>query len=128
MLKVYQFELSTEEGDLVNSKGWSASPKTTAYADKGFKGYQSGTAEYYKYVANVYTNDLEESFRLMNLWEDYSLVKFVNNERPYSMSVGDVVQTEDGEFYAVAGCGFDKINPNEFASFTTQEKYATSNA
>ena len=128
MLKVYQFGLSKEEGDLVNSKGWDASPKTSAYADKGFNGYQSGTAQYYKYVANVYTDDLEESFRLMNLCEDYSKVKFVNNERPYSMSVGDVGETEDGEFYAVAGFGFDKINPNEFASFTTQEKYATSNA
>ena len=28
MLKVYQFGLSKSEGDLVNSKGWNASPKT----------------------------------------------------------------------------------------------------
>jgi len=62
MLKVYQFGLSKEEGDLVNSKGWNASPKTEAYLGK-YKGYQEGTGQYYTYVANVQSNELEEAFQ-----------------------------------------------------------------
>jgi len=44
-----------------------------------------------------------------------------------STSVGDHILCGRTK-YAVADFGFDKINPNEFDSFTTQEKYATSNA
>lgn len=115
MLKVYQFNLTREEGDLVNAEGWHATPKTEAYAGK-FRGYQKGTFKYFKHVANVKTNDLEHSFHLMNLWEEPDLIEQVE-DRCASMSVGDVVETEKGEFFAVADIGFDKIN-------LTEEDYA----
>ena len=131
MLKVYQFGLSKEEGDLVNSKGWNASPKTEAYLGK-YKGYQEGTGKYYTYVANVQSNELEEAFHLMNAWNDLDKVECSRDETGfaphiYSMSVGDVVEKE-GEFYSCEPMGFAKINPNEYDSFPTQENYATGNA
>lgn len=110
MLKVYQIQLNDIEYNLVNEQGWSASPKTKAYADSRFgklEKINSDNFQYYTYVANVATNDLEEAFHAMNMW-DYNLVETVS--RPCcSMSVGDILMTEEGDFYMCAPIGFEKV-------------------
>ena len=106
--KIYQFHLTQEDKDLLNEKGWGASDRTLAYADKGM-----GTIDLnqwfdaYDHVATVDSTDLDEVFRLTNLWEKPELVQ--KHAQMTSVSVGDVLE-KDGQFYLVVNFGFEPIN------------------
>lgn len=114
MLKVYQFHLNDEDRKLINSAGWDSSPKSVAYLKNSMpvttSRFNTDDFKYFTHVANVYTDSLEHAFSLMNLWEDEELIARLGECR--SMSVGDIVQTEDGQFYRCAALGFDPIQVN----------------
>lgn len=61
----------------------------------------------YTPVATVYTDDLEESFEVMNLWNRPEMVER-HVPTMYSMSVGDIVK-RDGQFYMVDPIGFTPV-------------------
>ena len=106
MIKVYQIQLTNKEIDLVN-RGEST-PRTKAYLDRSFsRHWKSENFQYYTRVADVYTNDMEDAFRLMNLWEQPELV--VKLGRCSSMSVGDILEMKDGKRYRCASFGFEEI-------------------
>ena len=107
MLKIYQIHLNDNEYNLVNEQGWSASPKTKAYSSAQLGQVDTDTFKYYTHVANVATDDMEQAFEAMNMW-DYNLVEKVSR-RCCSMSVGDVIMTEEGDFYVCASIGFEKV-------------------
>lgn len=112
-IKVYQFILSDEEVDLVNEKGWGANDRIKAYADRSFKkdpAFFEDNFNQYNHVANVQADDLEDAFRLMNVWDDLGRVSRVAAE-VMSMSVGDILE-KDGEFYFCASIGFKKLDSN----------------
>jgi len=76
-----------------------------------------GASEYKPEHFSMYTKTAvcdaehcEEVFELMNLWNDREKVYFWNGERPYSLSVGDIVQhTESEEYYMVDEIGFSTV-------------------
>ena len=108
MIKVYQISLSVPEMRLLELEGWDASPKIKAYADRSFaRLFNVESFKFYEPVAIVAAEDLEEAFKLMNLWEQPERVQKLKLRVP-SMSVGDILE-QDGEFYRVASFGFDKL-------------------
>ena len=107
MLKVYQIQLTDSEITVFNAGG--SSPKLRAYFDRSFDSmFKAENFEHYTHVANVQTDDMEYAFELMNLWEGSdNIVEKLG--RCSSMSVGDILVTEDGAMYRCASFGFDKI-------------------
>lgn len=107
MIKVYQIQLTDAEIDST-AAGREAvlSPKLNAYFGRSFS-FKAENFQYYTHVANVHTNDMEDAFRLMNLWEDASKVEKL--DRCSSLSVGDVLEMENGERYLCASFGFERI-------------------
>lgn len=106
MIKVYQIQLSDAEIAAVNNG--ETSDRIKAYFDRSFdRTFKAENLQYYTHVANVDTNDMEEAFSLMNLWNDESKVERL--VPCSSMSVGDILVIECGWIYRCASMGFDKI-------------------
>ena len=107
MIKVYQIQLTNLEIANIN-EGMPFTPKGKAYFDRSFDSmFKAENFQHYTHVANVFTDDMEEAFALMNLWSDPT--KFEKLSRCSSMSVGDILVMEDGSMYRCASFGFDKI-------------------
>ena len=106
MIKVYQIQLTDAEIAAVNNG--ETSDRIKAYFDRSFEGtFKSENLQYYTHVATVDTNDMEEAYELMNLWEDESKVEKLGPCS--SMSVGDILVIECGWIYRCASFGFDEI-------------------
>jgi hypothetical protein len=105
MIKVYQIQLTDAEIAAVNNG--ETSDRIKAYFDRSFeRTFKAENFQYYTHVANVDTNDMEEAFALMNLWEDESKVEKLGPCS--SMSVGDILDV-DGKLFRCASFGFDEI-------------------
>ncbi len=112
MIKVYQIQLTNAE--VADANRGQISPKIKAYFDRSFDTtFKAENFQYYTHVANVNTNDMEEAFTAMNLWDEGLLGALVErvdwDRRCSSMSVGDILEMEDGSMYRCASFGFDKI-------------------
>lgn len=107
MIKVYQIQLTDLEITVANEGG--STPKLEAYFDRSFDStFKTENFQYYTHVANVFTDDMEYAFELMNLWDgSNNIVEKLG--RCSSMSVGDVLVMEDGSMHRCASFGFDKI-------------------
>lgn len=107
MIKVYQIQLTDAEIDMVNSG--ETSVRIKAYFDRSFEGtFKAENFQYYTHVANVDTNDMENAFEAMNLWEESIFFEdiFIQTVgRCSSMSVGDILDV-DGKLYRCASAGF----------------------
>ena len=107
MIKVYQIQLTDAEVDAINNN--EMFPKAKAFFDRSFDStFKAENLEFYTHVANVDTNDMEEAFKAMNLWDEGANVEKVT-EWCSSMSVGDVLELEDGARYRCASWGFTAI-------------------
>lgn len=105
MIKVYQIQLTDAEINLVN-RG-EKTERTKAYFDRSFeRTFKASNFEYYDHVANVATDDMEEAFELLNLWNDATKVEKLGPCS--SMSVGDILDV-DGTLFRCASMGFDEI-------------------
>lgn len=107
MIKVYQIRLTNEEVDAINRD--ESFPKAKAFFSRSFDSkFDPDNFQYYTHVANVDTDEMEEAFRAMNLWDEC----YVNVERLgqcHSMSVGDILELEDGSLYRCASWGFTSL-------------------
>lgn len=111
MIKVYQIQLTDAEIAAVNNG--ETSDRIQAYFDRSFeRTFKAENFQYYTHVANVATNDMDEAFRAMNLWDGMDgMEDMVEKSGPCSsMSVGDILEMEDGSKYRCASVGFDKID------------------
>ncbi len=106
MIKVYQIQLTDAEVDAINRD--ESFPKAKAFFDRSFdRLFKSENFQFYTHVANVNTNDMEEAFRTMNLWDNTE--DMVERLGPCSsMSVGDILEI-DGERFRCASFGFTAI-------------------
>jgi hypothetical protein len=106
MIKVYQIQLTDAEFKAINSG--EITTRTKAYFDRSLDTmFKAENFQYYTHVANVSTDDMEYAFKLMNLWERPELIyKF---ERCSSMSVGDILELNNGDRYRCASFGFEEI-------------------
>ena len=111
MIKVYQIQLTDAEIAAVNNG--ETSDRIKAYFDRSFeRTFKAENFQYYTHVANVNTNDMEEAFEAMNLWDEGPLGALVERTdwgRCHSMSVGDIRVMEDGTKFRCASCGFEEI-------------------
>jgi len=104
MIKVYQIQLTDAEIAAVNNG--ETSDRIKAYFDRSFeRTFKAENFQYYTHVANVDTNDMEEAFAAMNLWEGATVEKLGPCS---SMSVGDILEV-DGKLFRCASVGFDEI-------------------
>lgn len=109
MIKVYQIRLNDSDMIQLRAEGWeSTNPKIQAYGKRSFIEPQDVDMQFYDHVANVLTYDREDAFRLMNLWEQPDLVQVIDRE-VCSMSVGDIVEMDNGTRYLCASFGFKEI-------------------
>lgn len=107
MIKVYQIQLTDEEIDAIN-RG-ETFPKHLAYFNRSLDSrFKAEDFQYYTHVANVETDDMEEAFMLMNLWENESAIERIT-PRCSSMSVGDILEDADGKLFRCASFGFTAI-------------------
>ena len=107
MIKVYQIHLSDAEYEDANDRG-VITDKVKAYYDRMFDWtFKPHQRKFYTHVANVHTDNMEEAFKLMNLWEDDEKVEKLEFWC-CSMSVGDILEV-DGKFYRCAAFGFELI-------------------
>ncbi len=107
MIKVFQIQLTNAEVDAINRD--ESFPKAKAFFDRSFeRTFKAENFQFYTHVANVDTNDMEEAFRAMNLWDGTE--DMVQKFGPCSsMSVGDILELEDGSLHRVASFGFSPI-------------------
>jgi hypothetical protein len=107
MIKVYQIQLTNAEADSIN-RG-EVNKKSQAYFSRMFDGkFKPEIFEHYTHVANVYTDDMEDAFRLMNLWDGSdNIVEKLG--RCSSMSIGDILEMEDGTKFRCASFGFEQF-------------------
>lgn len=106
MIKVYQIQLTDEEVAAIN-RG-EQSEKSKAYFSRMFDGdLKPEIFQFYSHVASVDTDDREEAFKLMNLWEDESKIERMGPCS--SMSVGDILEMEDGRLFRCATFGFERF-------------------
>jgi hypothetical protein len=106
MIKVYQIRLTDAEVDAINRD--ESFPKAKAFFDREFdRLFKAENFQYYTHVANVHTNDMEDAFRAMNLWEQPEQVDRLGPCS--SMSVGDILELEDGSRHRVASFGFTAL-------------------
>lgn len=106
MIKVYQIQLTDAEIAAINNG--ETSDRIKAYFDRSFDGtFKAENFQYYTHVANVDTNDMEEAFAAMNLWDEGAEV--IKNGPCSSMSVGDILEMEDGSKYRCASFGFTQL-------------------
>jgi hypothetical protein len=104
MIKVYQIQLTDAEIAAVNNG--ETSDRIQAYFTRSFAvPFKAENFQYYTHVANVDTNDMEEAFAAMNLWEGATVEKLGLCS---SMSVGDILEV-DGKLFRCATFGFDAI-------------------
>jgi hypothetical protein len=107
MIKVYQIQLTDNEVMIVNTDG-EYTPRIKAYFDRSFEStFKAENFQYYTHVATIATVDMEEAFKLMNLWNDESMIERLG--RCSSMSVGDILELEDGSKYRCASFGFIQL-------------------
>ena len=108
MIKVYQIQLTDAEIDMINSG--ETSPRIKAYFDRSFDGtFKAENFQYYTHVANVDTNDMENAFEAMNLWEESIYFEDIFKlGRCSSMSVGDILDV-DGKLFRCASFGFTQL-------------------
>ena len=103
MIKVYQIRLADAEVDAIN-RG-EVFEKGKAYFSRMFDGtFKPEIFEHYTHVANVHTDDMEGAFRAMNLWDEGAQVDRLGPCS--SMSVGDIIELQDGSLHRVASFGF----------------------
>lgn len=106
MIKVYQIQLTDAEIAAINRD--EETEKSKAYFARSFdRTFKAEMFEHYTHVANVFTDDMEMAFHEMNMWEDESMVERLGPCS--SMSVGDILELEDGSKYRCASYGFTRL-------------------
>ena len=117
MIKIHQIQLTHEEIDLINeANDHHAVPKNVARLDASVFGkFNPDHFHFYTEAYDVYVDDLEEAYRITNMWNEADMPKVdVIGDRGVSTSMGDIME-KDGEFFFVAAYGFDKIENLEVA-------------
>ena len=112
MFKVHQVTLNDVDAITIEAHGWreagNFSEKVKAYTLGAMDGdhQKSFSLGQHKHVATIEADDLDEVFDIGNIGPE----ELITRHAPmHSVSVGDVIQTPDGEFFAVASMGFTKL-------------------
>ena len=95
MIKVYQV------GHEAHKKMY---PNTPFSYGMGFD--PEANIKHYEHVADLDASDLNEAFQIGNIGPEEAYTRF---KPMHSVSVGDILVTEDNQVHIVASFGFDKL-------------------
>jgi hypothetical protein len=114
--KIFQIQLTDAEVAMINANGHDSVPKQKLRLDISMSCgepvdglvKEAIAADYYTHVGNITANDLEDVFNVGNIGPEESIERLVP-VRMSSLSVGDVVEDENGVRHVVASFGFEEI-------------------
>ena len=116
MLKIYQNLSTNRLRNEINNMGWgeaeSRYPEVHAYmetSNKGAAGYVKGMMVHWTHVAFVDTDDPNEAFAAMNLWDGQG-AQVTQVQSCRSLSVGDIVVNQRGEKFMCDPFGWTQID------------------
>jgi hypothetical protein len=78
-----------------------------ALMNNGSKSWKPEMRTFFSHVATIDVDTAEQAFELTNLWNDDS--KVIWKDKCHSLSVGDVVEFEDGVWFMVDPFGFSEV-------------------
>tara|TARA_B100000035_G_scaffold133930_1_gene113887 strand:- start:816 stop:1166 length:351 start_codon:yes stop_codon:yes gene_type:complete len=112
--KLYQIHLTDAEVDQVNAEGHDSVHKQSLKLDMSLSsrkdtGEVAGEAfklGYYTHVSNITAEGLEDVFQIGNIGPEENIERLAPM---YSVSVGDIVEDEDGNKSVVASFGFKEV-------------------
>jgi len=111
MIRVWQISLDSLH-DEINKLGWDAASKTyplvKAYLDCSVFGSEKWSAEYFKHflpTAKLDVVNLDHAFEVGNIGPQESIEGFLD----HSVSVGDILELEDGSLHMVDSIGFTRV-------------------
>ena len=118
---VYQITVSDEVYDFVNTDGESHTsagkkyPEYKAHLDTMILGFEAWSDSYFKYYNHVCDvkiegNNIEDVFIALNSDSDETASSIVKHANFHSLSVGDIVEDDLGNFYFCDSYGFKKFN------------------
>lgn len=112
LFKILQNHAVDNHENEINALGWTEAakrfPAVAAYlaARRGSEGFKTEHLTHYAPVAVVAGEDLEDVFAILN---GAKLGDIIALGRFWSLSVGDIVVTQEGEQYIVDPIGFSLI-------------------
>jgi hypothetical protein len=110
--KLLQIQLTDAEVDQVNATGHNSVPKQKArlgmdFADDiGVNAGKAFDAKYYDHVSNIVADDLNGVFHIGNMGPEENIERL---GRMSSVSVGDIIEDEDGVRNVVDIAGFAEV-------------------
>lgn len=111
MMRVYQISLDAFH-DEINRLGWDGAvkqfPAVKAYLECSFKGSEGWKPEYFQYfkrTATIDTDDLDMAFQFGNIGPQSK----VDGMLDHSVSVGDLLMDDEGQYHMVNSMGFGQI-------------------
>ena len=112
--KIFQIQLTDAEVAMINANGHDSVPKQKLRLDISMPARdpiaamvkEALAADYYTHVGNITANDLEDVFNVGNIGPEENIERL---GRMSSLSVGDVVEDENGVRHVVASFGFEEI-------------------
>lgn len=114
MIKLFQNRSWINKIDLINSLSYEQAfvqvPEFKAHHECSFRGSKSFTPDMFKYfthVATIDTDNFETAFEACNGGSNENIVTRITNMS--SMSVGNIIQTEDDKFFMCDSVGFTEI-------------------
>lgn len=110
---VHQIQIDRSVYDRVNELGHEAAaaqyPEYRAYMDTSFRGskrYKGEYAQYYKPVCTIEADNLNRVFDIGNIGPEESITRLLPM---HSISVGDIIEDEQGNRVMVDSWGFGEI-------------------
>jgi len=121
--KIFQIRLSDEDYDKINETGHVSVPKNKArieihvatYEDKDISSLvrEARDRGFYDHVADIEAADLHDVFRVGNVGPEEAITR---HAPMHSISVGDVIEDDDGWRYVVLPTGFSPVSFNREAA------------
>ena len=107
--KIHQIIIDDHLSDLINKEGWNCHPKAVAYTEALVHGdVKAGIMhDCYDHVATILADDLNHVFEVGNIGPEDRIERI--NDRVRSLSVGDIIEDEDGNCSVVHNVGFTPL-------------------
>ena len=110
--KLYQIHLTEAEYNKVNAEGRDSVPKHIAHLDMSFSEDTGALAKkamdnnWYTHVSNITADSIEGVFKVGNIGPEENIERLAPM---HSVSVGDVVENENGDQFVCASFGWKEV-------------------
>ena len=109
IFKLYQIVIDKQLSNLINTEGWDCNVNALAYRNASEGDPSLGIYhDCYTHVADLVCDDLDHCFEVGNVGPEDRFVKKVGVNRT-SVSVGDLLEDEDGLLHLVDSIGFRNV-------------------